>query len=207
MKIIVLVKQVPDSTEIRVDKVTGTLIRAGVPSIINPDDLAGVEAALQLKEKMGATVTIVSMGPPQAAEMLKELYARGVDECVLITDRKFGGADTCATSTTLAGALEKIGYDTARTDDLSVETATQITQAFCQRVAQAGYRPMIYGNVAWLMDRIDLAQLTQYDRWLAQYQTSPTFPYQFSMWQYGNQGTVAGIPGSVDMNLLLTPWD
>ena len=81
MKIIVLVKQVPDSTEIRVDKVTGTLIRAGVPSIINPDDLAGVEAALQLKEKMDATVTIVSMGPPQAAEMLKELYARGVDEC------------------------------------------------------------------------------------------------------------------------------
>ena len=102
--------------------------------------------------------------------------------------------------------LEKIGYDTARTDDLSVETATQITQAFCQRVAQAGYRPMIYGNVAWLMDRIDLTQLTQYDRWLAQYQTSPTFPYQFSMWQYGNQGTVAGIPGSVDMNLLLTPF-
>lgn len=111
MKIIVLVKQVPDSTEIRVDKVTGTLIRAGVPSIINPDDLAGVEAALQLKEKMDATVTIVSMGPPQAAEMLKELYARGVDECALITDRKFGGADTCATSTTLAGALNKIGYD------------------------------------------------------------------------------------------------
>ena len=86
MKIIVLVKQVPDSTEIRVDKVTGTLIRAGVPSIINPDDLAGVEAALQLKEKMGATVTIVSMGPPQAAEMLKELYARGVDECVIWGD-------------------------------------------------------------------------------------------------------------------------
>ena len=109
MKIIVLVKQVPDSTEIRVDKVTGTLIRAGVPSIINPDDLAGVEAALQLKEKMGATVTIVSMGPPQAAEMLKELYARGVDECVLITDRTFGGADTCAPRTTRAGALEKIG--------------------------------------------------------------------------------------------------
>ena len=111
MKIIVLVKQVPDSTEIRVDKVTGTLIRAGVPSIINPDDLAGVEAALQLKEKMGATVVAVSMGPGQAGDMLKELYARGVDECVLITDRKFGGADTCATSTTLAGALNKIGYD------------------------------------------------------------------------------------------------
>lgn len=102
--------------------------------------------------------------------------------------------------------LETIEYDTARTDDLTVETATQVTQAFCQRVAQAGYRPMIYGNVAWLMDRIDLAQLTQYDLWLAQYQTSPTFPYQFSMWQYSHQGTVAGIPGSVDMNLLLTPF-
>lgn len=111
MKIVVLVKQVPDSTEIRVDKATGTLIRAGVPSIINPDDLAGVEEALKLKETTGATVTIVSMGPPQASEMLKELYARGVDECVLITDRKFAGADTCATSSTLAAALEKLGYD------------------------------------------------------------------------------------------------
>lgn len=110
-KIVVLVKQVPDSTEIRVDKVTGTLIRAGVPSIINPDDLAGVEAALQLKEKYGVTVDIVTMGPPQASEMLKELYARGVDNCTLITDRKFAGADTCATSSTLAAALTKIGYD------------------------------------------------------------------------------------------------
>ena len=111
MKIVVLVKQVPDSTEIRVDKATGTLIRAGVPSIINPDDLAGVEEALKLKETTGATVTIVTMGPPQASEMLKELYARGVDECVLITDRKFAGADTCATSSTLAAALYKLGYD------------------------------------------------------------------------------------------------
>ena len=110
-KIVVLVKQVPDSTEIRVDKVTGTLIRAGVPSIINPDDLAGVEAALQLKEKYGATVDIITMGPPQATEMLKELYARGVDNCILITDRKFAGADTCATSSTLAAALEKNGFD------------------------------------------------------------------------------------------------
>ena len=111
MKIIALVKQVPDSTEIRVDKVTGTLIRAGVPSIINPDDLAGVEEALKIKETTGATVTVVSMGPPQASGMLKELYGRGVDECVLITDRAFAGADTCATSSTLAAAIEKLGYD------------------------------------------------------------------------------------------------
>lgn len=111
MKIIVLVKQVPDSTEIRVDKVTGTLIRAGVPSIINPDDLAGVEEALRLKDKIGATVTVVSMGPLQAKSMLKELYARGVDECVLVSDRAFAGADTCATSYTLAAAISKLGYD------------------------------------------------------------------------------------------------
>lgn len=112
MKIIALVKQVPDSTEIRVDKVTGTLIRAGVPSIINPDDLAGVEEALKIKEtKDDVTVTVISMGPPQASGMLKELLARGVDEVVLITDRAFAGADTCATSSTLAAAIEKVGYD------------------------------------------------------------------------------------------------
>ena len=113
MKIIVLVKQVPDSTEIRVDKVTGALIREGVPTIINPDDLAGVEEALKIKETMDdVTVTVISMGPPQAGGMLKELYGRGVDECILVTDRKFGGADTCATSITLAAAIEKCGnYD------------------------------------------------------------------------------------------------
>ncbi len=110
-KIIVLVKQVPDSTEIRVDKQTGTLIRAGVPAIINPDDLAAVEAALQLKEKYGATVHVVTMGPPQATGMQRELYARGVDSCTLITDRKFAGADTVATSNTLAAALEKMEFD------------------------------------------------------------------------------------------------
>lgn len=101
--------------------------------------------------------------------------------------------------------LEHVDYDTARTDDLSVETATQVTQAFCQRIAQAGYQPMVYGNVQWLMDRIDLTQLTQYPVWLAQYQSTPTFPYQFSMWQYNHQGTVAGINGNVDLNLLLSP--
>ena len=103
--------------------------------------------------------------------------------------------------------LEAIDYDAARTDNLTVETATQVTQAFCQRIAQAGYRPMIYGNVAWMMDCINLTQLTQYELWLAQYQSTPTFPYQFHLWQYSHQGTVAGIQGNVDLNLLLTPLD
>lgn len=112
MNIVVLAKQVPDSTEITVDKNTGTLVRDGVPSIINPDDLAGLEAALELKDKNpDVKVTVLSMGPPQAAGMLQECIARGADGAVLLTDRRLGGADTCATSRTLAAALKKIGFD------------------------------------------------------------------------------------------------
>lgn len=112
MKIAVLVKQVPDSTEITVDKVTGTLVRDGVPSIMNPDDLAGLEAALSLKDKDDSIeISVISMGPPQAAGMLQEAIARGADKAYLLTDRRLGGADTCATSRTLAALLEKIGYD------------------------------------------------------------------------------------------------
>ncbi len=112
MNIVVLAKQVPDSTEITVDKNTGTLVRDGVPSIMNPDDLAGLEAALELKDKNpDVKVTVLSMGPPQAKGMLQEAIARGADGAVLLTDRRLGGADTCATSRTLAAALKKIGFD------------------------------------------------------------------------------------------------
>lgn len=112
MKIAVLVKQVPDSTEITVDKNTGTLVRDGVPSIMNPDDLAGLEAALALKDKDDSIeIDVISMGPPQAAGMLQEAISRGADKAILLTDRRLGGADTCATSRTLAAALNKVGYD------------------------------------------------------------------------------------------------
>ena len=111
MKIVVCVKQVPDTNEVKIDPVTGTLIREGVPSIINPDDMAGIEAALQLKDKFGHEVIVVSMGPPQADVALREALAMGCDEAYLITDRLFGGADTWATSSTIAGALKIIGYD------------------------------------------------------------------------------------------------
>lgn len=111
MDIIVLVKQVPDTAEIQIDKETNTLIREGVENITNPDDLAGVEEALRLKEKYGGTVTTVTMGPPQAKEMLQELYARGVDECVLLTDRKFAGSDTLATSTIISSYLKTRKFD------------------------------------------------------------------------------------------------
>ena len=112
MKIVVCAKQVPDTTEVKLDPKTGTLIRDGVPSIINPDDKAGIEAALQLKEKCpGSTVTVVSMGPPQADVALREALAMGCDEAILVSDRAFGGADTWATSQTIAGALRNLEYD------------------------------------------------------------------------------------------------
>ena len=101
MKIVVCIKQVPDTTEIKLDPVTGTLIRDGVPSIMNPDDKGGLEFALQLKDQYGAHVTVITMGPPQAEAILREAYAMGVDRAILLSDRKFGGADTLATCRSL----------------------------------------------------------------------------------------------------------
>jgi|SRR5574344_371379 electron transfer flavoprotein beta subunit len=111
MNIIVCIKQVPDTTEIKINPVTGTLIRDGVPSIMNPDDKGGLELALQLKDKLGANVTVITMGPPQADLILREAFAMGADRAILLTDRKFAGADTLATSHALAGALRTLKYD------------------------------------------------------------------------------------------------
>jgi len=112
MKMIVCIKQVPDTTDVKIDPKKGTLIREGVPSIINPDDKHAIEEALRLKEKFGGNVTIISMGPPQADDALREALAMGVDEAILLCDRAFAGADTLATSYTLATAIKKIGdYD------------------------------------------------------------------------------------------------
>ncbi len=111
MKIIVCIKQVPDTTEIKLDPVTGTLIREGVPSIMNPDDKGGLEAALRLKDKYGAEVTVLTMGPPQADDMLREAFAMGADRAIHLSDRKFAGADTLATSNAIAGALRMLDYD------------------------------------------------------------------------------------------------
>lgn len=109
MEIIVCVKQVPDSASVKIDPETNTLMRQGVPAIVNPFDMHAVEAALQLKEKHGGTVTVISMGPPQATEALRECVALGADKGILVSDRAFGGADTLATSYTLASAIRKIG--------------------------------------------------------------------------------------------------
>ncbi len=111
MNIAVCIKQVPDTTEVKLDPKTGTLIREGVPSIINPDDKAGLEAALRIKDENGSHVTVISMGPPQADLALREALAMGADEAILLTDRAFGGADTWATSSTIASALRKLKFD------------------------------------------------------------------------------------------------
>lgn len=110
MRIAVCVKQVPDTNEVRIDPVKGTLIREGVPSILNPDDANALEAALKLKDKDKKTeVIVITMGPPQAEDMLRECLAMGADEAYLLSDRAFGGADTCATSTTIAAGIKKLG--------------------------------------------------------------------------------------------------
>ncbi|MEW4413559.1 electron transfer flavoprotein subunit beta/FixA family protein [Clostridium sp. AN503] len=109
MKIVVCVKQVPDTTEIKIDPVKNTLIRTGVPSILNPFDRNAVETALQLKDNYGGTVTVISMGPPQAKAVLREALAMGADDAYLITDRAFGGSDTYATSYILSSAIRHLG--------------------------------------------------------------------------------------------------
>lgn len=112
MNIVVCIKQVPDTNEVRLDPVTNTLIRDGVPSIINPDDKSGLEVALRLKdENPDIHVTVLSMGPPQAQEAIREALAMGADEGILVSDRAFGGADTWATSCTITAALEHLDFD------------------------------------------------------------------------------------------------
>ena len=121
MNIVVCIKQVPDTTEIKINPVTGTLIRDGVPSIMNPDDKGGLEMALRLKDKYGAHVTVIT---PQADLILREAYAMGVDRAILLTDRKFAGADTLATSNALAGALRTLEWDLVITGRQAIDGDT-----------------------------------------------------------------------------------
>ncbi len=108
MNIIVCIKQVPNTTDVRIDPATNTLIRDGVESVINPFDTYAIEEAARLKERCGGKVTAITMGPPQAESALKEAISLGCDEGILVSDRKFAGSDTWATSYTLAAAIRKI---------------------------------------------------------------------------------------------------
>lgn len=109
MQIIVCIKQVPNTADVRIDPSTNTLIREGVESIVNPFDMYAIEESIRLREKYGGKITVISMGPMQAQDALKEAVSMGIDEAVLLSDRAFAGSDTLATSYTLANAIKKIG--------------------------------------------------------------------------------------------------
>jgi len=143
MKIIVCIKQVPDTNEVKLDPKTGTLIRDGVPSIINHDDMNALEEALELKDRYGdVEITVLTMGPPQADVALREALAMGADRAILVSDRAFAGADTWATSNTLTAAINKIG-------DFDI--------IFCGRQAIDGDTAQVGPQIA---EKLDLPQIT-----------------------------------------------
>ena len=111
MNIVVCVKQVPNTTQIKIDPVTGVMDRTGIPSIMNPDDKVALEYALRIKDEVGGAVYVVSMGPMQAKKVLYEAIAMGADKGYLLSDRAFAGADTLATSKALAALIKTIPYD------------------------------------------------------------------------------------------------
>lgn len=138
MRIVVAVKQVPDTAEVKIDEERGTLIRDGVPSILNPFDTYALEEALRWRDELGGTVTVISMGPPQAEAVLREAVSMGADEAILLSDRAFAGADTWATSHTLAKAVEKIG---------DIDIVMTGKQAIDGDTAQTG--PSIAASLDW----------------------------------------------------------
>lgn len=146
LHIVVCVKQVPDSREIRIDPKDNTLIRQGVPSIVNFYDLHGLEAALRIKDEQGARVTVVTMGPPPAEKGLKECISLGADEAVLVTDRGFAGADTLATSYVVAKTIRKVE-----------ETWGPVDIVFCGKQTLDGDTGQVGPGVAC---RLDTEQLT-----------------------------------------------
>ena len=150
MKLIVCVKQVPDTSGKVAVNADGTLDRASMQTIINPDDLNAVEAALALKDQLGCPVIAVSMGPPPAAGMLLELKAMGVDKAVLVSAREFGGSDTYATATIIAAALKKIGFDLVITGRQAIDGDT--AQVGPQIAEQLGVPQVSYAEELTLED-------------------------------------------------------
>ena len=155
MHIIVCIKQVPDSAQVKIDPQTGNLIRAGVPSILNPYDHYALEQALAIKARTGAKVTVLSMGPTQAVAVLRLALALGADEGILLSDRAFAGSDTWATAYALATAVKKVGtYDLILCGQMAIDGDTAQTGpemayhlnipqvTFCESVDSDGQRLM-----------------------------------------------------------------
>lgn len=153
MHYVVCMKQVPDTTEVKIDPETNTLVREGVPAIINPYDIHAVEAALALKDKYGGKVTVITMGPSMALEALKKAVGYGVDEAILLSDRAFAGADTLATSYVLAKAVEKL----AKTEGVDLVLCGK--QAIDGDTAQVGpgiAERMKYPLLTYVMEIVDI---------------------------------------------------
>ncbi|MBB4198774.1 nitrogen fixation protein FixA [Rhodoblastus sphagnicola] len=146
MHFVVCIKQVPDSAQIRVHPVTNTIMRQGVPTIINPYDLFSLEEALRWRDKVGGEVTVLTMGPPMASDSLRKALTIGADRAVLLTDRFFAGSDTLATSFALSAALKKIG-----------ETFSKPDIVFCGKQTIDGDTAQVGPGVA---KRLNLEQIT-----------------------------------------------
>lgn len=145
MHLLVCVKQVPDTTQVRIDPETNTLIREGIPSIVNPYDMHAIEEAVRLKERFGGRVTALTMGPPQAREALREAVSLGCDDAVLLTDRAFAGSDTLATSYILSEAIRRI------------ETENKVDLIVCGKQSIDGDTAQVGPGIA---QRLGFSQLT-----------------------------------------------
>ncbi len=149
MQVVACVKQVPDTTLVRIDPVTNTLIREGVPSIMNPFDAHALEECLRLKDTYGFRVAVISMGPPSATVTLKKAIAQGADEAILLSDRAFGGADTLATSRVLAEAIKRLNQK------------EEVALVICGRQTIDGDTAQVGPGIA---TRLGYSQLTLVDR-------------------------------------------
>lgn len=148
MQVIACIKQVPDTTQVKIDPETNTLVREGIPFIVNPYDTHALEACLAIKDKYGLKVTVVTMGPPNAADALKKALAMGADRAILVSDRAFGGADTLATSKALVGAIEKL------------QDEEEIAVIFCGKQTIDGDTAQVGPGIA---SRMAIPQLTLVD--------------------------------------------
>lgn len=150
MLIVACIKQVPDTTQVQIDPVTNTLVRDGIPFIVNPYDTHALEAALELKDRFGFTVVALSMGPPNAEATLKKALALGVDKAILLSDRVFGGADTLATSNVLSAAIAKLHAE-----------VDQVGLVFCGKQTIDGDTAQVGPGIA---SRMKYTQLTLVDK-------------------------------------------
>jgi electron transfer flavoprotein beta subunit len=151
MLVVACIKQVPDTTQVKIDPVTNTLIRDGIPIIMNPFDTHALEEALRLKDRYGVRVAAISMGPPNAEKTLREALALGVDEVVLLSDRAFGGADTLATSMVISEAVRK----------LAEKEEDGLALVICGKQTIDGDTAQVGPGIAF---RMDLEPLTLVDR-------------------------------------------